>query len=400
MQLEEIKTRILETANARHEDVVGFRRHLHQNPELSFEEHETSRYIQDVLTKLGVTFQAGWAGTGVVATIRGEQGNGRTIALRGDMDALPIQEENSVDYASNVPGVMHACGHDVHTSSLLGVAAILNSMRDRLRGNVRLIFQPGEERMPGGASLLIDEGVLENPVPDAILGQHVHPQLKVGQVGFCPGMSMASADEIRLLIHGKGGHAAMPHNTVDTVMATVEILSALQQIVSRKNNPLTPSVLSFGKLTSVGGTYNVIPDTVEVLGTFRTFDESWRYEAHAHLKSIATQVAAGLGASCEVEVTVGYPSLRNDPDLTRRCFDLAVELLGPDRVVEIPPRMTAEDFAYYSQHLPACFYRLGVTPQDADEVHHVHTPRFDIDEQALVTGPALMSWLAFRMLEE
>ena len=394
----DLKQKVLDAASEIADQVVGARRHIHQNPELSFEEKETSKYIQSFLKQQGIHFTSGWAGTGVVGIIRGENGNGKSIALRADIDALPITEENEVPYVSKNPGVMHACGHDVHTSSLLGVATVLNKLKSNWGGTVMLVFQPGEERMPGGASLMIGEGAFNETNPEVILGQHVHPPLEVGKVGFCPGMSMASADEIRIVVNGKGGHAAMPHNTIDPVMITVEILSSLQQVVSRKNNPIVPSVLSFGRVTSNGGTYNVIPDSVEVLGTFRTFNEEWRYEAHRLVNEISKSIAAAYGGSAEVDITVGYPSLVNDTEVTTRCMNWARELLGDDQVEEIPPRMTAEDFSYYSQRMPACFYRLGVKNPDWDSARHVHTPKFNIDERALLTGPALMSWLTIKEL--
>lgn len=395
-----IKDQILELSQTTHSDTVAHRRHLHMYPELSFQEEQTGKYVEDVLSKLGIHYTAGWAGYGVVATIEGNKPDSGMVALRGDMDALPITEENDVPYRSKNTGVMHACGHDVHTSSLLGVANILQTMRDRFDGTVRLIFQPGEEKMPGGASIMIKEGVLENPAPSAILGQHVYPLLPAGHVGFRPGRFMASADEITIRVKGKGGHGAIPQFTIDPIVISAKIISSLQLLVSRVNDPTIPSVLTFGKIASEGGTYNVIPAAVQILGTFRTFDEGWRKRAHDKIRDIAKGVAASFGAECEVNITVGYPFLVNDEDLTVGCMDVAKELLGDDKVHDLPLRMTAEDFSYYTHHTPGCFYRLGVANEQRGIKSPVHTPTFDIDESALVTGPALMSYLAITSLTQ
>jgi amidohydrolase len=334
-----------------------------------------------------------------VASITGKNPGKKVIALRADMDALPIIEQNDVHYKSKNPGVMHACGHDVHTSSLLGASRILNEIRDSFEGTVKLIFQPGEEKIPGGASLMINDGVLENPVPDWILGQHVMSQLPVGKVGFKPGMYMASADEIYIKVIGKGGHGAMPDNNIDPVLITSHILVAMQQIVSRYANPKVPTVLSFGKVVANGAT-NIIPDEVYVEGTFRTLDEEWRYKAHERMRNMAESMAKGMGAEIEFTVLNGYPFLKNEEKLTEKSKEFAIEYMGKDNVVDMDIWMAAEDFAYFSQQVDSCFYRLGVRNDERGITSNVHTPTFNVDESSLEIGAGLMAWLTFKNLSE
>ena len=393
MEKTALKSRILELSAELFAQVVQHRRHLHQNPELSYEEEQTATYVANRLNELGISCTKGVGGHGLVAHIPGRNPDLALVALRADMDALPIQEENEVEYRSNRPGIMHACGHDAHTASLLGVAGILSRLSDSFEGTVRLIFQPAEERLPGGASLMIRDGVLQNPVPTAVVGQHVMPLIPAGKVGFRSGMYMASADELKLVFKGKGGHAAQPHQNIDPIMACAQTLVALQQVVSRHAHPATPSVLSFGRIQAEG-TYNVIPNEVEVLGTFRTLDETWRYRAHDLIRQVAEGTASALGARCEVYINVGYPCLNNHPGLTDRLRDAARDYLGEEQVVDLDLWMAAEDFAYYGQHADACFYRLGTRNEEKGITAPVHTPRFDIDEEALRTGAGLMSWLA------
>jgi amidohydrolase len=393
--MDNILTRIKELAASHFDTVLSIRRHLHQNPELSFQEYNTSKYIQDELTKIGIEFKKGIVETGIVALIKGKNSEKKVIALRADMDALPIIEKNDVPYKSSKNGVMHACGHDVHSSSLLGVAYILHQLKDQFEGTVKLIFQPGEEKLPGGASLMIKEGVLKNPSPQLILGQHVFPDLPMGKVGFRPGMYMASTDELYLTITGKGGHAALPHKCTDTILIACEVISALQQIVSRKAKPDIPSVLSFGKINSIGGATNIIPDEVKIEGTFRTMDEEWRKSAHKLMIEIAQGVAKSMGGSCEFEVRKGYPFLKNDERITQIAQKSAIAYLGKENVVELDLRMTAEDFSYYTQSIPGCFYRLGT-----GESSGLHTPTFNVDEKSLEIGMGMMSWLALNLLSE
>ncbi|OAV44419.1 M20 family metallopeptidase [Lewinella sp. 4G2] len=374
------------------------RRHLHQNPELSFEEFETQAYIARQLDNLGIPYQK-IAGTGILAEVLGGRGNGPTVALRGDIDALPITERNTATYASKRIGVMHACGHDVHTASLLGVAGIMQSVKNRLKGTVRFLFQPGEEKLPGGATHMIRDGALINPTPAALFGQHVHPPLEVGKVGFRPGIYMASTDELFLTVQGRGGHGAMPHLAVDPIVITAHLVTAIQQLISRNTDPTLPAVITFGKIESAGGATNVIPNAVNLQGTMRTLNEEWRKELHERLKVLVTGMAKSMGGSAELTINHGYPFLKNDEVLTRWAADEATDFLGADNVVELPIRMTGEDFAFYTHHLPACFYRLGVRNEARGIVSNVHTDTFDVDERCLETGAGLMAWLAIRQLE-
>ncbi len=391
--------KIKDLAAAYKEEVIANRRHLHQHPELSFEEHQTASYVEGQLRKIGISDVERKAETGIVALIRGKNPEKKTIALRADMDALPIQETNEVPYKSKNQGVMHACGHDVHTSSLLGSSKILHELRNEFEGTIKLIFQPGEERVPGGASLMIKDKALENPKPTAIIGQHVMPLIPAGKVGFRPGMYMASADELYLTIKGKGGHGAMPETLVDPVLVTSHIIVALQQVVSRRASPKIPSVLSFGKVIADGAT-NVIPNEVKVEGTFRTLDEDWRQKAHEIMVKIAKGIAEGMGAEIDFEVRKGYPFLKNDPLLTANSISAAKDYLGEENVVDLDIWMAAEDFSYYTQEMDGCFYRLGTRNEEKGIISGVHTPTFDIDENALGISTGLMAYLAIQALKE
>ena len=372
---------------------IATRRHLHAHPELSFEEKETSKYICQLLDEHGIRYTKGYCKYGIVAEIKGAK-KGKLVYLRGDMDALPIQEKNKVSYKSKVPGVMHACGHDVHTTSLLGAALTINRLKAKLKGTFRFVFQPGEEKHPGGASIMIKEGAIKSASKAVIFGQHVHPPLEVGKVGFHPGEYMASADEIYIDIVGKGGHAALPQNFIDPIMVSSEVISALHKVVSRYSDPKVPTVLSFGKIWSDGGATNVIPSKVTFIGTFRSMDEKNRMGLHKTIKQIATNTAKAYGAKARVKIKVGYPTLHNDEALTLKAMDSARAYMGNNNVVHLPKRMTAEDFSYYTQMMPACFYRLGTGNKRKGITSPVHTPTFDIDEQALATGVGLMAYLA------
>ncbi|MBX2814576.1 MAG: amidohydrolase [Saprospiraceae bacterium] len=389
---------VKELARTHSNEVIDHRRHLHRHPELSFEEVRTAAYISAELDRLGIPHTKGRGGNGIVGVI-GAGAAGKSIALRADIDALPIQEENEVEYASTRPGVMHACGHDVHTASLLGTARVLKSVEKHLEGSVKLVFQPAEEKLPGGASLMIADGVLEEaPQTKSIFGQHVHPPLEVGKIGVKAGVYMASADEIYLEIIGKGGHAALPQDFIDPIATAAQIISAVQQVISRFSDPEIPSVLSFGKIYSDGGATNIIPTRVYLEGTFRTLNEEWRREAHEHIHRIVTQIAVAMGAKSNLEIRKGYPYLLNNPELTNRFRQAACGYLGEENVVDLPIRMTAEDFAYYSHEIPACFYRLGTGTAQKGITSPVHTPTFDIDESALEIGVGLMSWIAINEL--
>lgn len=395
MLLKKIKNLAADYATA----VIAHRRHLHQYPELSFQEDATSKYVADALAAYGIPYIHGIARTGVVAFIQGQNPDSKTIALRADMDALPIQEANNAAYRSKHDGIMHACGHDVHTASLLGTAKILHDIRHELEGSIKLIFQPGEEQLPGGASIMIREGVLESPKPAAILGQHVHPTLEVGKIGLCAGPYMASCDELYMTVSGKGGHGAIPQDCIDPILITAHILTALQQIVSRNANPTLPTVLTFGKIQSEGGATNIIPNRVRLMGTLRTMNEAWRYEAHQRIIKMATGIAESMGGHCDLRIEVGYPVLYNDPMLSENTRKNAIAYLGAENVVELPIRMTAEDFAYYSHQLPACFYRLGTGNPEKGITSPIHTDTFDVDENCLRISTGLMAWLALNALK-
>jgi amidohydrolase len=378
-------------------EVIEIRRLLHANPELSYQEYNTSKEVSHKLKTYGIHDLEVMATTGIVATIKGNKPGKNIIALRADMDALPIQETSAVPYKSTKPGVMHACGHDVHTASLLGTAKILNHVKDEFEGTIKLIFQPGEEKNPGGASLMIRDGALKNPVPSSIIGQHVMPIIPVGKVGFREGMYMASSDEIYLRVIGKGGHGAAPELTIDPVVIASHIIVALQQIISRNSSPKQPTVLTFGRIIGEGAT-NIIPDEVNIAGTFRALNEEWREEGLKRIKKMAESVAEGMGGKCEVKISHGYPYLENNPKLTQRIRAAAEAYLGKENVVDIDLTLGSEDFAYYSQVIPASFYRLGTRNEAKGITSFVHTPTFDIDEDALKIGPGLMAWMAIEEL--
>lgn len=391
--MQQLQEQIKNMASEYFEDIRTCRRYIHRHPELSFFEKETAAFIQQKLTEYHIPFEANIAGNGIVAIIAGKNPSKKTIALRADIDALPITEANDVAYASSNKGVMHACGHDAHTASLLGAGRILNNLRDAFEGTVKLIFQPAEEKLPGGAKLMIEAGVLNNPNVNAIIAQHVFTPFKVGTVAYCFGTAMASTDELYITIHGKGGHGAYPQDTIDPVMISAQLLVALQQVVSRTVSPFQPAVLSFGKVIADGAT-NVIPDKAYLEGTFRALDETVRADAHKKIVEIATHIAEAFGARAEVRIEKGYPVLHNDEALTRRSYDRAVAYLGQENVIITTPRMGAEDFAYYSREIPACFYRLGTGNPEKGIVSNIHTPTFDIDEDALKIGMGLMAWHA------
>lgn len=379
------------------DSIVNIRRDLHQHPELSFQEMRTSEIIKSFLAKHGIPYSEGWAGFGIVATIHGNT-EGPLVMLRADMDALPIREENDVPYRSLEEGIMHACGHDVHTSSLLGTAVILNELKAHIHGEIRLIFQPGEEKLPGGASIMIDEGLFTVGKPDRIIAQHVHPPLKAGHVGFRSGLYMASADEIYITIKGKGGHAATPHLCIDPIVIAARVVTALQEMISRTKDPMSPGVLTVGRIFSDGGATNVIPDTVHMEGTLRAMDEHWRSDTHQRIKTLVDHICIASGATNETKIVTGYPSLVNDDKVTSMCREAAVQYLGEDKVHELPLRMTSEDFAFYTRLAPASFYRLGTGWEDPERNFPVHSNRFDINEEALETGMGLMAFIALSEL--
>ncbi len=393
----DIKEKINTISAKLFDQIVEVRRHLHAHPELSQQEKKTAAYICEFLKKVGIPYKTFDKHYGILGTLEGTQPESKVVALRADMDALPIHEHNKTSYTSQNKGVMHACGHDVHTAALLGVATILNNLKKYYSGTVKLIFQPSEEMYPGGASMMINDGVLENPKVDVIIGQHVLPSIDSGKIGFRQGMAMASTDEVYITVTGKGGHAATPDLNNDPVVSASHIILALQQVVSRIAPPKTPTVLSFGRFIA-DGKMNIIPDKVTIEGTIRTFNEAWRKEAHEHLKRITTSVANAYNTKANVRIEKGYPALVNHPELTKRCTEAAAEIIGKDHIETLDIRMTAEDFAYYAQLIPACFYRLGVRNEEKDIISNLHTDTFDIDEKALLTAMRSMSWIAYKEL--
>lgn len=386
-----LKEKIHQLAKQYAPETIDIRRHIHAHPELSYKEFKTSAFVQEKLQILNIPFEIK-ATTGVVGLIKGRNPEKRVIALRADMDALPIREENNISYKSQNEGVMHACGHDAHTSILLGASKILNELKEEWEGTIKLIFQPGEEKNPGGASLLIKEGVLHDPQPQAIFGLHVHPGLEIGKLSFRSGPSMASADEIYITVRGKGGHAATPHLTVDTILVASELVVSLQQIISRNKDPFSPSVLSISSFQG-GYTTNVIPSEVKLMGTFRAMDETWRFQAHNLIRKMAKGLALSTGAEIDVLVDVGYPVVNNDENLYPVARARAEEYVGKENILETEVRMGAEDFGYYTQEIPGCFYRLGVMNKAKGIISSVHTPTFNIDESAIETGMGMMAWL-------
>jgi amidohydrolase len=372
-------------------EFIAIRHHLHANPELSYQEFETSKFIQNKLAEFGIPFEVK-ATTGVVGLIKGKNPNSRVFAIRADIDALPILEENDVPYKSTKKGIMHACGHDVHSTCLLGAAKILNELRNEWEGTIKLIFQPGEEKNPGGASYMIKEGVLENPKPSGIIAMHVHTGMPVGKTSFRSGKVMASADELYFTIKGKGGHAASPHLCVDPILIASHLIISLQQVVSRNSNPFDPSVLSITCFQG-GATTNVIPNEVKLMGTFRAMDETWRAEAHRLIERISKDIVHGMGGELDLHIDKGYPAVINNEELNNVVSSAAKEFLGTENVEETELRMGAEDFGYYAQQIPACFYRVGVMNIEKGITSGVHTPTFNIDENAIEVGMGLMAWL-------
>lgn len=389
-----IKQEILRLSQELFDKVKGYREHLHAHPELSYEEFATMEYVSEKLTELGIQHEKGFGKTGVVALIPSPLASDSCIALRSDLDALPIHEENDVPYRSQKPGVMHACGHDVHTAILLGVAEIIHSNRHYLKQTVKLIFQPGEEKNPGGATLMIEDGVLANPKVERMYALHVFPDMVSGEVGFRKGLYMASCDEIHLTIHGRGGHGALPEKCIDPISIGALIVTNLQQVISRHGDPKIPSVLSIGHFEAIGAT-NIIPDKAILKGTFRTMNEAWRTKAHQLIENIIDTTCTAHGAKFELNLSKGYPCLINDSDTTDLLQEKAKIILGNSSVHELDIRMTSEDFAFYSQHVPVCFFRLGVRNEQAGIVYNVHHPKFNIEPTSLITGMQILAASCF-----
>jgi amidohydrolase len=397
--MKNIKDRILQLSSESFEEIKEVRRHIHQNPELSTEEFRTSEFISKKLDEYGIPYKKDIAVTGIVGIIEGKNPSGKNIALRADMDALPVIEENAVVYKSKIRGKMHACGHDVHMACLLGAGRILNKLKDEFEGSVKLIFQPSEETYPGGAIRMIEEGVLKNPNTLSVIGQHVTNEFDAGKIGVRPGMYMASTDEVFLTIRGKGGHAATPDQVIDPILIASHIIVAIQQIVSRNANPIVPTVVSFGKISGEGRT-NIIPDEVQVAGTVRTFDEAWRVKIHEKIAKLSAAIAESMGGSCETRISHGYPALVNDDELTSKIRSWSIDYLGQNNVLDLEKRMTAEDFAYFAQAVPSSFYRLGTRNEQKGITANLHSSTFDIDETSIITGMGFMAYAAVRFLSE
>lgn len=405
--MQSLQAKIKARSNELLEEIISIRRHLHMFPELSFQEFNTSKYVAAKLTEFGIEFSDGWVKTGIVALVKGKNPGKKTVALRSDLDALPILESNSVSYCSQNAGVMHACGHDVHTACLLGVAKIMTELKEEFEGTVKFIFQPGEEKLPGGASLMIQEGVLENPKPNSIFGQHVTPQIEYGKVGFRSGMYMASADELYVTVTGKGGHAALPDHYNNPILIASKILFELNEAFMTDNlcqlqnknskSETIPTVLAFGKMKADGAT-NVIPEKVYIEGTFRTFDEKWRSQAHQFMKATAEKIAMEMKGHCDFRIELGYPFLVNDENVSGRAKQAAIAYLGKENVEDLDLRMTSEDFAFYSQQIPSCFYRLGTGNKLKNITSNVHTSTFDVDEKSMEIGVGLLAWLTLQEL--
>lgn len=389
MNIAEIKAKV-DTILPR---LIEYRKHLHANPELSFKEEKTADYIIDRLKEFNISFTKGWAGYGIVATIKSDYPNEPVLILRADMDALPIQEREHPRQSCN-PGIMHACGHDVHMTCLLGAVEVISQYKQHLKQDIVCIFQPGEEKLPGGAKLMLEEGAIHPDRASAIFALHVFPELEVGNTGFHSGPYMASTDELYVEITGKGGHAAMPHKTINPIVIASRIINDIQTVISQKKNPFFPSVLNIGKINSVGGATNVIPDKVLLEGTFRSLEESWRDEVLNFLPGYIEKIAALEGGVAEVNFVKGYPVLVNDENVTSRAQSLTEDYLGNEQVHDLPSRMTAEDFAWYAQKIPACFFRLGTANTQTGITGQLHTSEFDVDENCLGIGSGVMAWIA------
>ncbi|MDB4335079.1 M20 family metallopeptidase [bacterium] len=394
-----IQEKIKSLTNKYLKDSITTRRYIHENPELSFNEVNTSKYVCSKLDEYGIPYTAGYVKTGIIGIIKGENPDKKVVGLRADMDALPISEKSDGPVCSKNNGVMHACGHDAHTASLLGTARILNELKDQWEGTIVLIFQPAEERYPGGAKLMMEEGALDHPKPDLILGQHVLPDMETGHVGFKEGKYMASGDEVHLTVKGKGGHAALPHTFTDTVLASAQIIVALQQIVSRFVPASIPTVLSFGKVIANGAT-NIMPEEVKISGTLRTMNEEWRAKIKKKITAIATQTADLMGTVCEVDIKDGYPVVNNHSEVTKNAFSYAREYLGETNVEKIESRMTAEDFGYYTEKYPCTYYRFGVKQPEGKYTGGLHTAGFNLNESSLETSIGIMAYLAVQFLNK
>jgi amidohydrolase len=398
MQKNELKEKIKSLSNSYLQEIIDIRRHLHTIPEIGFHEFETSAFIAGKLKEFGIPFIEGIAVTGIVGTIVGKDASKKTIALRADMDALPITETDPIDYVSRHPGMMHACGHDVHVACLLGTAKILNGLKNEFEGTIKLFFQPSEETFPGGAKAMIEEGAMENPQVENVFAQHVFPQVNSGKIGIKGGKYMASTDEIYITVKGKGGHAATPELNVNPLNIAASIILELEKEFDKNKPQDSRSVMAFGKIIGEGRT-NVIPDEVKLEGTIRTYDENWRVKVHRMVETLSSEIARKMKGSCEVHIAHGYPMLVNDEALTAVVKEYAEEYLGKENVVDLDMRMTSEDFAYFAKKVPSVFYRLGVRNEARNITSNLHTSTFNIDESCMNIGMGLMAWIALNRLK-
>lgn len=395
MKINNLKSAIEKISNEIFDDVVSFRKWIHKHPELSFQEKKTSEFICSILKKNDIRFTKNIGGYGIVAVIEGKKSSSRVIGFRADMDALPIIEENDIDYKSVNHGIMHACGHDVHSSILLGVAIIVNKLKENLIGTIKFIFQPAEEKLPGGASLMIEAGVLKNPDVEKMLALHVFPEMEVGNVGFKSGQYMAACDDMKIEIIGRGGHAALINKTINPITVASElIINTKQKVENRKNS--SPYVLEFGDFRAFGAS-NVIPEKTLVEGTLRTMDEDFRQEVHEILKSQAIKLENKYKAKCNFNIIKGYPSLFNNEKVTEKCINLSRDILDENSIHELPIRMASEDFSFFSQKCPSTFFRLGVANSEKGIIHSVHTSKFNVDHNSIKIGLNLMSYFAFKI---
>jgi len=379
--------------------VIADRRHLHENPELGFQEFKTAEFVRQRLEALGVEdIQTGIAVTGVTGLIRGTaDGPGRNVLVRADMDALPIHEENEVDYKSQTDGVMHACGHDAHTSILLGLARVLTDRKDQFSGTVKVLFQPAEELPPGGAKAMVEAGVLNDPPIEAVFGLHMSQGDPVGTISVGSGPVMAAADAFKIVIQGRGGHAAYPSENIDPVVIGAQIVVALQSLVSRETDPMESAVLSTC-IFNGGDAFNVIPDTVELAGTVRTFKPDVRDHMEKRIAEVASGIATAMQASAEVTYTRGYPATVNDEAMTDLAREAAIEVVGEENVIELAPKMGAEDFSYFLEQKPGSYFFVGSNNEDRGLVWGHHHPKFDIDEESLGAGLATMATSVLKYL--
>ena len=393
------KVKVKQEVSSIIDQLISIRRYLHEHPELSFHEEKTADYISNLLSDWHILHKTNIGGYGIVGVIEGKNPTSKVIALRADMDALPISEENDISYCSTNSGVMHACGHDVHMTCLLGTVKILSENKDSFSGTIKFIFQPAEESLPGGAIKMIEDGVLENPAPELIIGQHVFPELEVGKVGIKSGVYMASSDEVNLIINGRGGHAAIPSSFDDTILSASEIIVKVKEAVEQESPKGFPTVLSFGKIVA-DGAFNVIPSEVKIIGTFRTFDEDWRKKVHGLISCISEKVAKKHHTTCDVFINSGYPVLVNDDKLTIEFKNTASEFLGEENVNNLEVRTTVEDFARYTQLIPGCFYRLGIANKEKGITSNLHSPTFNVDEKSIEIGTGLMIWNTLKILKD